>query len=215
MANDLLPVVFRRGDNGQVDNSIPQILPAAVRRDEMQKIDETLPALVPEVFRFQGQRPQIVDWTNVIEGVGYKRFYGASLVTEAGTGGLYFLSSKGDLESSSAHQEAGGDCYGTYTKTISTTGTMLDIDFDITINYPCIVMNADAIIDLTAVYHTDGANYKATATVNHVHGATETSLGTLTTPSRVGETTAPYNAYRECFKFTLTRKAFAIGDKLR
>ena len=205
MANDLLPVVFRRGDNGQVDNSIPQILPSAVRRDEMQKYDDTLPALVPEVFRFQGQRPQIVNWEDIIDGCGYKRFYAAGSVASGAE--VHFLTSR-ILDSSSYRAGTG---WG-FKQTVNSSTT----DYEIITQVPFILASGSAIINFSESSNRDGEYIQNHLLLYHVTtGGTATLLGSFNCPTRLGETTSPHINYRECAKIAVPRKKFSIGEIIR
>ena len=81
----------------------------------------------------------------------------------------------------------------------------IDLDFDITINKPTILAGI-ATIDFK--FET-AALGRAIITLYHYDGATETSLGTVTSEDINGVAIATK------LKFTVTRKMFAIGTILR
>lgn len=148
------------------------------------------------------------NWIDTIGGAGYKRFYAAG--AEDSVSVKYFLTTN-VFDSSGSPTGVANTNRGVYTYT--NAGADFDIDFDITFGVPAIVMNADAIVNFTIyIAGTAAADSTPTVTIYHVRGVTETSLGTAT-GVKIDSGADIY--VRGAFKIPLTKKSFAIGDKLR
>jgi hypothetical protein len=156
---------------------------------------------VPEVYMSSGGVPALYDWLDLIQGVGYKRFYLAN--GSDSTGSFQFLSPESNLDSGGAG-------------VMDTEST--DFDYDITFGTPATIMNADALINFTCRAGTTGSDIHLHIDIFHVRedigGVTETPINTSVESSTyTGNNTDRY--YRACIKTALTRTRFAIGDKLR
>lgn len=137
-------------------------------------------------------------WIDLMNGFGYLAFYGGGSYTG---GDVYFLST------------VAADAATENVVTRADNGDDLDIDFDITVTRPMVIAEADATV-VFSVYNSNvaGSSTNSSAIIKHV-----TALGAETT---LGTGTGKYNNVlnthvRESIKMTLTKKAFAIGDKIR
>ena len=135
------------------------------------------------------------DWFDFAAGAGYQTFY--CVGGKDNSGNQFFLSTQA-LES---------DAENVNTSTSSTA----DVDFDITFNKPVTIAGADAYFRCS-ITTGGGVSAYIVANVYHVTAAgVETSIGTGTCDSVAASQT---NAIKS-WKFTLTKKSFSIGEKLR
>ena len=157
-----------------------------------------VPLMKKKSFLRSGE-PKIAsyDWYDFASNIGYKNFYATGGYDDAAKS--YFLSPV--LISSDEE-----NCK----LTIGATTT--ELNFDITFNKPVTIAAADAYITFF-LYHSGILNSYLQAILYHVAAdTTETSIGGDTSNSLV---TAGADTYYKCFKFTLTKKHFAKGEKLR
>ena len=145
---------------------------------------------LPQPFSTTGQSLVNFDYTDVLLGNSYVRFY-----PTISNNSIYYLARQ--------ITDGQGDA-------ISIVGsTSADYDFDSTFDVAAIV-KGDAYFNYTTTTGS-GASITVTLFVYHVTaGGTETQLGTASSPARGSLLTA-----RENVKFTLTEKNFAVGEKLR
>lgn len=135
------------------------------------------------------------DWFDFATGAGYKTFYcvgGYNSVAKQ-----YFLNTNA-MESDELN------------RSVQIGATTADLDFDLTFSRPITVAAAAAYFRASCT--TGTATCYITVNVYHVtSGGTETSIGQGIT------TTMDASSTEEVFalKFDLTKKAFAIGEKLR
>lgn len=137
------------------------------------------------------------DWFDFATGAGYKKFYcvGGYNSTEK----QYILTTE-DMRSDAENQSSGDLGAGT-----------TNYSFDVTWGRPITIAGADAFMYFTQ-YTTVASTSYMTCTVYHVTvGGTETSIGSGI--SDTGGAVAP--GHKKLFKFTLTKKSFGIGEKLR
>jgi hypothetical protein len=136
-----------------------------------------------------------VDYFDYAAGAGYKKYYLAGALDSVGA--KYFLTVDSNLISDSAN--------------ICIAGAA-DLDFDLTFNNPATVAGVEATINYTTFTNHAAANFRAVWTIYHVSAAAvETSIGTITDSTSNGL----YSYHKRCVKLTLTKKHFAIGEKLR
>jgi hypothetical protein len=193
-----VPVAFRSGGEELPDIDVVESVPVAFRSGGEELPDIDVDKTLPILFRGGGGLTPTYSWVDYVQGIGYQRFYGVGSIISSGL--TYFLSTKA-IDASSQN--------GIYTSGIA--GADLDIDFDITFAIPSIVTDGKAYIN-ASIYKEADAEAVMVVTIYHVSGVTETSLGTTTGLNRTG---AASHYYRECIPVTLTRKKFAVGDKLR
>ena len=158
---------------------------------------------VPLKITSAGNIPSVVDWSDTIQGVGYKRFYACSTYKENGSAYGYFLSSQA-VDSGLGESATNGLC----------TVSPCDINFDFEFGVPCIVESADALVNFTLMLQDTTDTMTVTVDLYHVDtGAAETSIGTQWTDTRTDGAVDFY--IRLCAKLPLTKTHFAIGEKLR
>lgn len=135
------------------------------------------------------------DWFDFATGAGYKQFYcvgGYNSVAKQ-----YFLNTTA-MESD------------TLNSAVQIAATTADLDFDLTFQRP-IVLAAGSVY-FRAACTTSSATCYITVNVYHVtSGGTETSLGQGITTTMDASSTEEVLVV----KFDITKKAFAIGEKLR
>ena len=157
--------------------------------------------VLPQIYRKSSLAVASYDWLDYTAGVGYKRFLGAGAIDS--TGVTLFLTNK-VLESATNDGS---------TRAIWTAGEDIDLNFDITFGVPAVVGGGDAFLTFTV---SKPANTGGNAVINLYHvdlAAAETSIGTKTT--RTYAVTGGGEYYRETIVIAITKKAFAIGEKLR
>ena len=137
------------------------------------------------------------DWFDFAANAGYKLLYATGMENSAAE--TFVLTPEAIMS----------DAHNTGTTDLG-AGTH-EFNFDITFNSPVTVAAADAFVCCYLSSTGAGVNTSVRMTVFHVStGAVETSLGTET--SRIVNNAA-YSPVS--FNFALTKKAFAIGEKLR
>lgn len=161
---------------------------------------------LPIVFRGAGASNALVDWVDLTAGAGYKRFY--CCASKLNAGNSFYLSSQ---QVDAKPIEDGG------TQSVSGWVQLTDTDYDITLNVPATIANANAFINVTSYMappagETDQLYVKII--IKHYDGSTETSLGSAqgVTHSLIGDNNG---YYRDNILISLTEKRFARGDILR
>lgn len=152
---------------------------------------------VPIVYRKSSEKLASYDWFDSSAGAGYKTFYPIRATLSGST--VYWLTSKlADAE---------------YNTNLAVTSGNTELNFDITFSNPVQVASADAYIEYTQALGTNSSGY-IIFTIFHVDSAgTETSLGSTVTDTR--STGGSAETIRRVQKIALTKKSFAIGDKIR
>jgi hypothetical protein len=163
-------------------------------------------AILPKVFNTGASKASSsYDWYDFASGAAYKKFYLAAGKTSAG--GSYFLTDSTDIGSASDTDAAGS----TYELRLD-AATTADRDFDLTFNTPHVIAGTAYISGRLTCFGDIARTANIKVTIYHVtSGGTETSLGSVTGPTRTG---TPVNT-KECFAIPLTQKSFAKGEKLR
>ena len=147
---------------------------------------------MPAIYRKQGEGALAsYDYLDYASGVGYKKYYLCGADTSAGD--IYFLT----------NLPIASDTY-----VMSTVGTC-DIDFDLNFVNPAII-GGECWINYTMITGGPGTNGIFQFNIYHVRAGAETLLGTITDGTTTGT-----NTNRKCVKFTISKKAIAIGDILR
>lgn len=137
-----------------------------------------------------------VNWSEMVQDVGYIKFY-AGVANQTG-GMVYFLSSNPMDSATNA-----------VTTTITNAGTTT-LSFDIPIGKNVTVAASTAYINCTYdIYST--RYFDVTCKLQHVRGATVTDIGSQTARN----TSSGAEWERACYKMTTTEKQFAVGDILR
>ena len=153
---------------------------------------------VPNNFMFSAEQSTAsFDYFDYATGQGYRKHYAGAAYDSASL--KYFLTT----------QTIDGD--GTNVA-VTINNTNIELNFDLDINKPCIIGGADSLVNWTTVQNNTIAVY-CIFTVYHVRGVTETSIGTIQSNTFTATVSPTY--LRRCSKIPLTRKKFAIGDKLR
>ncbi len=137
------------------------------------------------------------DWFDFATGAGYKTLY--CVGTRNSTDPQYILSTVA-LESDAENQDSGALGAGT-----------TNFDFELTFGRSVTIANADCYARHRQYTSVASSSY-VTWTVYHVTtGGTATSIG-----SGVGDTgSATSPGHKKMVKFTLTKKSFGVGEKLR
>ena len=151
--------------------------------------------VLPDVYRKSPLAVASYDWLDITSGTGYRRYYGCASDLDAGIS--YFLTTR-TLDGRPVSK--------------ASTGTEIDLDFDITFNTPAIVKGI-ANVNLTYL-HTTGPASQCRIYIYHVtSGGTETQIGTALSKNTAGGVAT--GKVRECLTVSLTEKAFAANEKLR
>lgn len=151
---------------------------------------------VPQIFNRSSGAVASYDWVDLTTGVGYRRYYWSAY----SDGSVKYFLTPRVLDSTSL-----SGCIYTH---IAGAGDS-ELNADITFLRPATVGTSDCYVQMTT--STGGTTGTYQVILYHVDGsATETSLGSMTTGSLTIN-----NFKRLLFKFTVTLKKFAIGDKLR
>jgi hypothetical protein len=159
---------------------------------------------LPDIYRKSPPAIESYDWVDNLQGMGYLTLYASNAVDTAGRN--YLLVHKA-VDCSSYYNAGSG--YGIYT---DTNGADIDIDFDISIQKPLLTATGIAFVEMT-IWKAANASGHYHVNIYHVHGVTETLLGTAT--SQTYAVTGGAISYRDLFKISFTGKQFAIGDFIR
>lgn len=157
--------------------------------------------ILPTVYRKSSELTPTYDYVDFIQGVGYINLYAAAAAHASGVYD-YFLTNQ-TISSSWEKRSA----------TSADTNNETDLDFDITFQNPAVVMGK-AVINFTVSYVDNTISENFTFTLSKVVGATETSIGTVTTPTESISGGAA-SSKRYCVTINTTTTPIGIGEKLR
>lgn len=154
-----------------------------------------MPLATPQLTKFTTASPFVfnIDYFDYATGAGYKKFY--LFGTEDSVSKKYILTTNSSAMSATDNNE------------VHTTSTL---NFDLTFNNPVTIANAPCTLNHTTVI-AGAMTITIIWTIIHYDGATETTLGTVTTAH-----TGVANEYKkQAAQVTLTKKNFRVGDILR